>query len=296
MAHVTVQGLKFEIVHGDGRKEQLVVDTDLALIGSGAHCEIRLSTEDSHLEHVAVSLVGGGGIQAEARSNDPPPTVNGSPFTKTPLLAGSIIGIGNAQVTVSSVVIDEHADVIKKKTKKTSPAIIVLGILAIPIGIFAFTYEDDSNKNPEAPKDVPALWAAPITACPAPADQAIGLAVDRKVMANGKRERRPFHVQDGIASVPMYETSAACFRAANQPQLAAEEADAASQLRAKIGEDYRAHQVRLEHALAVGDMVTAQKEVRLLRSFTDGHSGQYVDWLSTLDRRLSLKLGTRKTT
>ena len=34
---------------------------------------------------------------------------------------------------------------------------------------------------------------------------------DRAALADAKRERRPFHVQDGVKAVPLYEAAAACF-------------------------------------------------------------------------------------
>jgi len=128
------------------------------------------------------------------------------------------------------------------------------------------------------------------------ADQALALALEKKVVAEGKRERRPFHVQDGVAAVPLFETVSACFRVANDATSAQNASSAAAQLRAKIDEDYRAHQVRLEHALNVNDLATAQKEVSVLRAFTEGKSGPYVQWLSNLDRKLQQKVGRKEKT
>jgi hypothetical protein len=113
-------------------------------------------------------------------------------------------------------------------------------------------------------------------------------------MAEAKRERRPFHVQDGVAAVPLFETASACFRAAGQAAAAGDLASAASTLRTKVNEDYRAHQVRLEHALTVNDLATAQKEVQVLRAFTEGKVGPYVVWLSNLDRKLQLIRGRKQ--
>jgi hypothetical protein len=50
--------------------------------------------------------------------------------------------------------------------------------------------------------------------------------------------------------------------------------------------------VRLDHALATEDYVSAQKEVRVLLQFVEGKSGDYVTWLANLDRKLKLKVGT----
>jgi hypothetical protein len=53
--------------------------------------------------------------------------------------------------------------------------------------------------------------------------------------------------------------------------------------------------VRLEHALTVEDYVSAQKEVRVLLQFTEGKSGDYVTWLSNLERKLKIKVAAAKT-
>ena len=78
---------------------------------------------------------------------------------------------------------------------------------------------------------------------------------------------------------------------ADEAKLAKENAE---HLRKKVNEDYRAHQVRLEHALGVKDLITASKEVKVLRAFTEGLSGDYVTWLANVDRQITLKLGEKK--
>ena len=64
--------------------------------------------------------------------------------------------------------------------------------------------------------------------------------------------------------------------------------------RREMTDDFRTRRVRLEHALNVGDNVSAQKEVRILLQFTENKSGEYVTWLSNLDRTLKLKAGSKK--
>jgi hypothetical protein len=290
----TAQGLKVVVRYPDGRTEQLVVDSDRVLVGSGAHCEIRLPLEIAAVEHVELSLAGES-IHATARALEPLPTINGSGFLQTPVAPDAVLGIGAAQLWVTPAVIEENPNVIRKKAQPTSPLAYVGAILMIPLGAYVLLYDEPQEASSAAPAEVPALWADAASACPVPAaDQAAAMAVEKKVVAEGKRERRPFHVQDGVAAVPLFETAAACFRAAGNAQAAQEATSAAQQLRAKIDEDYRAHQVRLEHALNVGDLETAQKEVSVLRAFTEGKSGPYVVWLSNLERRLQLKLGRKE--
>ncbi|MFO0677793.1 MAG: hypothetical protein U0169_14750 [Polyangiaceae bacterium] len=283
------KGLQFRIVYPDGKVDKLVVDSDNVLVGSGAHCEIRLPREKAAVEHVAVTMVGGG-VHAQARALDPLPTVNGSGFMQSPLLADAAMGIGDVQIFVEVVSIEGGADVIRKNAQKTSPITYVAALLAIPLAGYILLVDEEDGTSAPAPKDVPALWGEPVRTCREQApDQALASAIERKVVAEGRRERRPFHVQDGVAAVPIFETAAACFTQAGKPDLAKDaEADAVN-LRARVTEDYRAHQVRLEHALTVQDFPTAQKEVRVLRAFTEGLGGSYVVWLSNLERQLKLR-------
>jgi hypothetical protein len=285
----TSHGLRVAVRYPDGRSETLMVDSDRVLVGSGAHCEIRLPPEYAQGEHIELAL-SGESVHATARALEPLPTINGSGFLQTPVAPDAVLGVGQAQLWVTPAVIEENPNVIRKKAQPTSPLAYLGALLMIPLAGYILFYDEAPDTQPAAPTEVPALWSAPITQCPVAPTEALAFALEKKVVAEGKRERRPFHVQDGVAAVPLFETAGACLRVANDPR-AQDATDAAKQLRAKIEEDYRAHQVRLEHALSVSDFATAQKEVAVLRALTEGRSGPYVVWLSNLDRRLQLKLG-----
>jgi len=291
----SVQGLRFHLRHPDGRAEVLTVDSERVLIGSGAHCEIRLPGEHAAVEHVEVTMTPGGAY-AQARALDRLPTINGVEFMQTPVLDSAVLGIGAVQIQISVVEIEDNPNVIKKKTEKTSPMTYVLALVAIPLSLYViFADEGSGTVSKKMPQEKPALWAEPVKTCPVQApDQAGALASEKWVVAEGKAERRPFRVQDGVLAVPLYETAAACFRTAGDEERTKGATEAASNLRAKVGEDYRAHQVRLEHALSVNDLPMAHKEVKILLAFTEGQSGPYVEWLSQVDRQLQLKLGEKK--
>lgn len=291
----SVQGLRFHLRHPDGRAEVLTVDSDRVLIGSGAHCEIRLPGEHAAVEHVEVTMTGGGAY-AQARALDRLPTINGVEFMQTPVLDSAVLGIGGVQIQISVVQIEDNPNVIKKKTEKTSPMTYVLALVAVPLSLYVIFADDGSGTvSKKMPTEKPALWGEPVKACPVKdPDQASALASEKWVLAEGKAERRPFRVQDGVLAVPLYETAAACFRIAGDEERGKGASDSATNLRSKVGEDYRAHQVRLEHALSVNDLPMAHRETRILLAFTEGQSGPYVEWLSQIDRQLQLKLGEKK--
>lgn len=289
-----VQGLRFHLRHPDGRTELLTVDSDRVLVGSGAHCEIRLPSEHAAVEHVEVTMTPGGAY-AQARALDRLPTINGVEFMQTPVLESAVLGIGGVQIQVAVVQIEDNPNVIKKKTEKTSPLTYVLAIVAVPLALYVIFMDEGSSAIVEMPKEKPALWAEPVKACPVAApDQAGALASEKWIIAEGKAERRPFRVQDGVLAVPLYEIAAACFRTSGDDERTKGATEAAVNLRAKVSEDYRAHQVRLEHALSVQDLPMAHREVKILIAFTEGQGGAYVEWLSSIDRQLQLKLGEKK--
>jgi hypothetical protein len=289
-----VQGLRFSVRLPDGRNEVLTVDSDKVLVGSGAHCEIRLPAEHAAVEHLEITM-SVGAVYAQARAADRLPLLNGVEFMQSPVLPGSVIAIGGCQLEVAVVEISDNPAVIKKKQEKTSPVTYVLAILAIPLAAWLILDDDGEQGPTKIPKDPPGLWSKPVVTCPvAEADEAAALASEKWVAAEGKAERRPFRVQDGILAVPLYETAAACFDTAGRGEEAKAATENAERLRKKVGDDYRAHQVRLEHALSVKDLVTASKEVKVLRAFTEGATGEYVVWLANLDRQIQLKLGEKK--
>jgi len=296
MTDQILQGLQIVVRYPDGRTEQLVVDADTVLVGSGAHCEVKLPAEHAAVEHLTLSLVSGG-LHAYARSLAPHPTIDGTGFVQAPVLPESVIGVGGVQLSAMAVELQDQLEIIRKRAQKTSPVTYVAAALGLGIAAYLISLAPKGDTS-QMPQGVPPLlWDDPVSSCPqASREAALAVAVEKFSVASGKRERRPFHVEDGVAAVPLFETAAACFRIADQAPAVGEAEKAARDLRAKVNEDYRAHQVRLEHALTVEDMTVAQQEVGVLRSFTQGKQGVYVMWLSNLDRRLQVMLGRKEGT
>ena len=284
--------LKFQIRTHTGQIEQLAIEAERVLIGSGAHCEIRLPIDQARVEHVLIEL-GPAGIFARGLSFEPPPTINNVPFQQAPLPPGAVLGVGGCQIYVELIDADGQVAGSSPKKKKSPISMIALFIL-IPVGAYVLLSDDDAGSgNTPSPRQVPELWAAAAAACPyADRGQALAFAREKMAIADAKRERRPFHVQDGVQAVPTYESAAACFRVGGDPQSGTLAEESAKFLRRDITDDFRTRRVRLDHALAIEAYVSAQKEVRVLLQFTEGKSGDYVTWLSNLERKLKLKVGT----
>lgn len=275
-----------------GQVEQLSIESERVLIGSGAHCEIRLPLDQARVEHILIEL-GPAGVFVRALSFEPPPTINNVPFTQAPLPPGGVLGVSGTQIFIE--VAEGVAGAGGTQKKKSSPVTLFALVLMLAGGGYLFLGEDAVDTGPTRPKaQPPELWGAPINACPYVGPQALAFARERMAVADAKRERRPFHVQDGVSAVPIYETAAVCFRAGGDPPSGALAEEASQYLRREMTEDFRTRRVRLDHALATEDYVSAQKEVRVLLQFVEGKSGEWVTWLANLDRKLKLKVGEAK--
>ena len=117
--------LVFRLRSPDGRVETLTIEADRAMIGSGAHCEIRLPPEHAATEHLFVQATGAG-VYAAARSFDPPPTAGGVAFMQGPVLPDVPIVLGRVEVFVAwQETVGGAAPWMKEKASKsqiTAPA------------------------------------------------------------------------------------------------------------------------------------------------------------------------------
>ncbi|APS00531.1 FHA domain-containing protein [Pajaroellobacter abortibovis] len=280
----------FRIYYPNGRREEISVESNEALIGSGSYCEIRLPPELASEEHIFIKLEGRE-LRIQTRSLKPIPTFNGTPFQEITIHSEGVIGIGAVKIQLNLSFPTEDIAVRRRKDKGSSIVKVGGTSVCFVLILFLLFYDQGSKKTEPPPKEAPPLWGPPITQCPYDLpDQALAAAYEKKVIAEGKRERHPFHVQDGVAAVPLFETAATCFKTGGDAEAANEQAQAAASLRKEINIDYHTHQVRLEHALSIEDFAWCQKEIRVLRALTEGVSGPYVTWLNNIDRQLQLKI------
>lgn len=280
--------LRFQIQHANGRQEVITVEAERALIGSGAHCEIRLPIDQAAVEHVLVQ-VGAGGIFVQALQFQPPPTIAGVPFTQAPLPADAMLGIGATQMLVGLSTEGGTGDD-KKKKQKSNPMLMIIAVLGLAGAGFVML-SGDSEAPLEAPEDVPKLWDSVVDKCDRPANEARPYAMQIKQLADNKRERRAFHIRDGVDAVPLYEAASACFKTGGDIPSAQSSAEAAKTLRKEMEDDYKTHRMRMKHALDVKDTVTAHKEARTLLDLLQGKQGAYVEYLTEEERNLKQQLG-----
>ncbi len=282
--------LRFQIRLPTGQIDSINIEGERVLIGSGAHCEIRLPLDQAAVEHVLIEL-GPAGVFARALNFQPSPMINNVPFMQSPLPPEAVLGVNQTQIAVAVADSAGLGGQAQQKKKGQSPVALIGLALILPAAGYLFLMPDENNGPGLTKKEAPALWAAPVAACPVTGPQALARGRERSGIADAKRERRPFHVVDGVHAVPLFEEAAACYRSGGDPASAAQADEAARAMRNELNEDYRTQQVRLEHALGVEDWPGAQRQVRILQQFTLGKTGDYVTWLTNLDRKIKLKVG-----
>lgn len=287
--------LRINVRHATGHIETLSIESDRVMIGSGAHCDIRLAVDQARVEHVRIDVVPQG-VFATAMSFEPQPTINGVAFTQAPLPPDAVLGIGVCQLQVHAV--DTFgATSTAAKEKKSSPVMwIATAIAAVAIG--GLLLWDPSGSAGGGGKAPPELWPSEsVSSCPRGAGGiARTFAFETLTMAESKRERRAFHVRDGVDAVIDFETASACFRAAGEPQSAQYCDDAAKSLREEMGHDYRMFTERLRYHYKNGELQAAKIDVRnLLKLVGEGpDTAEYREYLKQLDRELLMRSGTGK--
>jgi hypothetical protein len=280
--------IRFEIRYPNGRKEVMTLETQRALIGSGAHCDIRLPVDQASAEAVAVEVVGDT-VRVEAKSHYPPATINGALFTAVPLPPDVPVRIGAVSVFIALERELGGAATTQKNASGVSAFTKVIALLGLA-GAAYMALDTDDAPAPPAPAQTPNLFVAAPAACPQTSpDQALSLANEKFDIAEGKRERSPFAPREGVQAVQLYELAGACFRQARDAARAADADTSARQLQEAITQDFRARRIRLEHLMAAKDYELAGSDAAVLSALTEGQQGPWVTWLADTSRTLKQK-------
>jgi hypothetical protein len=110
--------------------------------------------------------------------------------------------------------------------------------------------------------------------------------------ASLRQERAPFYARDGVASVALYRDAEACFREGGRDADADRVAKILKKLRADLEDEFHVRQVRLERFLSLNKHDQAQQEVYVLQSFVHHQDGEYVQWLSAVQRELNARFAS----
>lgn len=287
---MNAHSLKLTIRHPGGRVEAMVVQATRLLVGSGAHCDVRLEGAEAAHEHLLVDLVGGA-LVAYARHASPPPMCQGRPLMQAELGKEAEIIVAGTRLHVCVV---DATDARKRSRAKKigTSSILALAVFALPGLVYASLRQPGELPIGPPPNEVTPLFDQAAAVCPVTArDQAAASANALRAVAELQREQHPFAVADGLASVSSFDAAAACFVRAGQPADAAAMTASRDVLKRRIEDDYRVHRVRIEHAIEEGEDKVALRELRVLKRLTAGRRGAYITWLDMVERRLDTQSG-----
>src|ERR1051326_3984356 len=139
--------LKFQTRLHTGQVEQLTIEADRVLIGSGAHCEIRLPLDQGRIEHILLEAHPQG-LFVRALSFEPPPTINNVPFTQAPLPPGAVLGVTGTQIFVE--VAEGGAAGKGDEKKKGSSKVGLLALMVMLPAAYMFLFDDGDTDQAKA--------------------------------------------------------------------------------------------------------------------------------------------------
>lgn len=285
----TELSLSLKVFRGKKPAEEIVIRHARVLIGTGAHCDIRLDNVAAAREHAELQ-VEGDQVVARALSYQRPPLLGGAPMVGAQKLEpGAEITILDTRIVVD-VIREANPHRASRPRRIATAFAVAVALLVFPVGVYA-AFKPPADEPIGPPPPAAALWEAPVTTCKIDApDQAVHLAAQMRGLGDVSRERYPFDIQDGIHAVHAYEMAAACRRRAGHSDQATIDDDLANEIREVVSSDYFAHRIRLEHAIESNDARAAYLEVKILRQLTANLHGPYIDWLTMVERRLEFSL------
>lgn len=276
-----MEELRVDIQYPDGRTERSVVQSARVVIGSGAHCDVRLAPDQAAFEHVAVEMLPEG--TRVTRLAKEAATLDGNVFSIATLGPFGMLVVGQTMVRIERATVEGAA-----ANDKLRAGVLLKGaVLAMLLGAVLVISNRPDEGVGRAPAELPELFPAQEITCSRtdPAEAAV-LASDTRAIADGARERSPFEPREAVAAVKAYDLAAACYTLAGDPEAAAETSRAARELEAATRGELRARRVRLERMLAVKDYEIARQDVVVLRALLEGQRGPYVSWLAKVAQEL----------
>ncbi|OJY30435.1 MAG: hypothetical protein BGO98_27325 [Myxococcales bacterium 68-20] len=276
-----MEELRFDIQYPGGRTERSVVQSARVVIGSGAHCDVRLAPDQAAFEHVVVEMLPEG--TRLTRVAKEMASLDGNAFSITTLGPCGTVVLGQTVVRI-----ERAAVAVAAANGKLGAGVLLKGVvLAMLLGAVLVISNMPEEGVGRAPADLPELFPAQeITCARTDPAEAAALASDTHAIADGARERSPFEPREAVAAVKAYDLAAACYTLAGDPEAAAETSRTARELEAATRGELRARRVRLERMLAVKDYEIARQDVVVLRALLEGQRGPYVSWLAKVAQEL----------
>jgi hypothetical protein len=282
--------LRIEL-HRAGKRSVIDVQTDRALIGSGAHCDVRLLPDEAAVEQLLVQVLGDGEVYAQVRAFDPVCLLNGAPFLEGRLMPTSLLELGGVVLGVQQSTVKEAKDPRRSGQASTSPVVQALGVLGVILGLYVVLSQPGAAVSVVGETVTPPTLGE-VVSTPCAQRQplaAAALAEQLWLQADTMRERSPFYSGDGLSAIGLFARAAGCFEAAGAAERAGEAKQAALTLRAHMSDELHLRHVRLERFIGQVQYDKARREAQLLGELVSDKSGPYAAWLSSVRREGELR-------
>jgi hypothetical protein len=285
-----MQSVEFEVVHAGGRREVFSTRATRVLIGRGAHCDVRLATDQAAAEHLVLELASFGWT---LRVLAPLPRCawDGVAIAVNevrPVGTGGVIQIADTSIRVS---IAQNVAVARRGGRAAWTA---AGAAVIALALAGVLLTDDVKagivKRPALPDLFDKKQPCPRT----DVAEARVLAASLHALATGARERSPFEPREALAAIRNYEAAADCFRRGDDKAAADDAERNAQKLREDVVVTFRARWIRLERLMLVKDYAAAAEDIAVLRAWTDGRAGEFTRWLATVDEEIKVSSTEKK--
>ncbi|HEY2735527.1 MAG TPA: hypothetical protein VGI70_16135 [Polyangiales bacterium] len=277
--------LRIEIHRGS---QLTVVDVqyDRALIGSGAHCDVRLGPDEAAVEQLMVEVVSDDEVYVRTRTVEPVCLLNGAPFLEGRLAPTSMLEIGGLAICVQRAARHEGHGGGRKNKSSTGPVVQAAGLIGVAIGLYVVLSHESLRGSALTRVVEPPLGAViEKQACPqSDRDAARSLAEQAQREADSLRERAPFCPGDGMSAIAIYERAAGCYEVAGDGASARAADAAASELHAAVADEIHLSHVRLERFLTEKKFDEAARQAQLLSDLLPNKSEPYALWLSAVKR------------
>lgn len=279
-----------EVTTSDGRMSLIELEKAEMKLGRATSADIVLDKEaELEAEHVLLAARKTACWIAVVDGARVPLLIQGIAHTSGMVPWGTALTLGKVQLRLL-----ERAPGTTAKKEGASP-IVVLGSLGILVGAY-FAFGRSANGvdlERHAPTEPVALFPSAAAACPVAGERQRTEAAMFGAQAFAKSERYPFDASDGVESVALFLRAGACFAGASDADSATRMNHEAEYMRARIEDDYRGHQFRLQRAMNQNRFPDALHEARALLALTgDFAEHAYHLWLLRTERQLLLAIPT----
>ncbi len=274
-----------EIIREDGSLERTRIEGDQITVGRSPTAGLPLPDQrDLEPEHLLVAPRGEGCWVACAQEARVEAKVNGQSFQHGMLAWGTVVEVGNLKIRVVDKLPKEVKD-----GKQTSPIVLVGGVAAVLILLWSLGGESGPALETRPPAEPVVLFGAAET-CPASGSAVLRQADLFSEIALAKSERYPFDPSDGVESVRLYRRSQACYSVGGVEDAATQMQLEGDFMQRRVEEDYAAHRLRLERALAHQSYEDALFETQAILAILrrEDSANPYIQWLTRTKRHLEL--------